>query len=120
MATRKIINNDASFGNGANDLVTGGEEVQQQVKFLLESTLGSWKFDLSYGFDYDSLKDGTIEPQTFESIISERLQTIEGVSRIINVTVSESLNEKLEKVFVVDVSYVTDYSEQIINLTQEK
>ena len=82
MSTRRLINNDYSFGNGRFDIITGLDECLQKCQTSLSQLKGEWFLDGRDGVAWGSVLGQRTDIKGLTSIIKDKLLTVDGVKSV--------------------------------------
>ena len=111
MSTRRLINNDYSFGNGQADIITGLDECLQKCKTTLMQLRGEWFLDSRDGVPWGDVLGQRTDTQLLTETIKKTLLGIDGITSV--TAVSVDLDERQALVIA---SINTIYGQS--NLTQ--
>lgn len=111
MSTRRLINNDYSFGNGQADIITGIDECLQKCKTTLMQLRGEWFLDIRDGVPWGDVLGQRTDTQLLTETIKKALLGIDAVTSVDAMSVDLG-----ERQAVVMANVQTVYGN--INLTQ--
>ena len=111
MSTRRLINNDYSFGNGQADIITGLDECLQKCKTTLMQLRGEWFLDSRDGVPWGDVLGQRTDTQLLTETIKKTLLGIDTVTSVDAISVDMG-----ERQALVIASIGTVYGN--INLTQ--
>lgn len=111
MSTRRLINNDYSFGNGQADIITGLGECLQKCQTTLTQLKGEWFLDSRDGVAWGDVLGQRTDEQALAELIKKTLLTVSGVNAV--TAFSVSIDDR--RAYIV-VSIATDFGE--LNLNQ--
>lgn len=111
MSTRRLINNDYSFGNGQADIITGLDECLQKCKTTLMQLRGEWFLDSRDGVPWGDVLGQRTDTQLLTETIKKALMALECVTSVSAISVDMG-----ERQAVVMANVQTVYGN--INLTQ--
>lgn len=87
MSTRRLINNDYSFGNGRFDIIEGLDECLQKCQTSLSQLKGEWFLDGRDGVAWGSVLGQRTDIKGLTSIIKDKLLTVDGVHSVDDIVV---------------------------------
>ena len=111
MSTRRLINNDYSFGNGQADFITGLDECLQTCRTTLMQLKGEWFLDGRDGVAWGDVLAQRTNEQGLAELIKKTLLTVSGVNAV--TAFSVSIDDR--HAYIV-ASIATDFGE--LNLNQ--
>lgn len=111
MSTRRLINNDYSFGNGQADFITGLDECLQTCRTTLMQLKGEWFLDGRDGVAWGDVLAQRTNEQGLAELIKKTLLTVSGVNAV--TAFSVSIDDR--RAYIV-ASIATDFGE--LNLNQ--
>ena len=111
MSTRRLINNDYSFGNGQADIITGLDECLQKCKTTLMQLRGEWFLDSRDGVPWGDVLGQRTDTQLLTETIKKTLLGIDGITSVTALSVDVD-----ERQALVIASINTIYGQS--NLTQ--
>lgn len=111
MSTRRLINNDYSFGNGQADIITGLDECLQKCQTTLTQLKGEWFLDSRDGVAWGDVLGHRTDTQLLTETIKKALMALECVTSVSAISVDMG-----ERQAVVMANVQTVYGN--INLTQ--
>ena len=87
MSTRRLINNDYSFGNSQADIITGLAECLQKCKTTLMQLRGEWFLDSRDGVPWGDVLGHRTDTQLLTETIKKALMAIESVTSVSAISV---------------------------------
>lgn len=111
MSTRRLINNDYSFGNSQADMITGLDECLQKCKTILMQLRGEWFLDSRDGVPWGDALGQRTDTQLLTETIKKTLLGIDTVTSVDAISVDMG-----ERQALVIANINTVYGN--INLTQ--
>lgn len=85
MKTRRLTNNDYSFGNGRADIISGKEAILQTCKTRIMQLKGEWFLDVRDGVRWGDVLGHKQDTGSLNSLIKRTLLSVEGVTEVIDV-----------------------------------
>lgn len=82
MSTRRLINNDYSFGNSQADMITGLDECLQKCKTTLMQLRGEWFLDSRDGVPWGDVLGQRTDTQMLADLIKKTLLAVSGVTSV--------------------------------------
>lgn len=112
---RKLVNNDYSFGQGRNNLISGLPALLQQCKTKLRQLKGEWFLNGDDGAAWFDVIGQSVNYDLLNQIIETCLMTISGVISISGITSSfDSATRQLSVYVKITTTYgETDFNELI-------
>ena len=95
MSTRRLINNDYSFGNGQADIVTGLDECLQKCKTTLMQLRGEWFLDSRDGVPWGDVLGQRTDAQLLTETIKKTLLGIDGITSVTALSVDVDQRQAL-------------------------
>lgn len=91
MKTRRLIDNDYSFGNGRADILEGAAAILQTCQVKLMQLAGEWFLDARDGVDWGSVLGHKPDIGVLTSLIKRTLISIDGVEEVktLDVTIDD-------------------------------
>ena len=106
--------NDYSFGNNAQDFLTGTVAVAQAVKTRLLLLAGEWWEDTSDGLPlFESIlgKSGTPENiQAIDLLVRDRISTTQGV-----ISIADFVSDYQNRIYTVNCTVTTEYGDVVLD-----
>lgn len=87
MSTRRLINNDYSFGNSQADIITGLAECLQKCKTTLMQLRGEWFLDSRNGVPWGDVLGHQTDTQLLTETIKKTLLGIDGITSVTAISV---------------------------------
>lgn len=88
MSTRRLINNDYSFGNGQADITTGLDECLQKCKTQLMQLRGEWFLDSRDGVPWGDVLGQRTDEQTLTDTVKRTLLAVDGVTSVTSLIIN--------------------------------
>ena len=110
MSTRRLINNDYSFGNSQADIITGLAECLQKCKTTLMQLKGEWFLDSRDGVPWGDVLGQRTNTQALSELIKKTLLGIDGVLSVSALSVNID-----ERQALVTAIINTDYGSSDLN-----
>lgn len=88
MSTRRLINNDYSFGNSQADMITGLDECLQKCKTTWMQLRGEWFLDSRDGTPWGDVLGQKTDTQALIELVKRTLIKVDGVISIDEVDVT--------------------------------
>ena len=88
MSTRRLINNDYSFGNGQADIITGLEECLQKCKTTLMQLRGEWFLDSRDGVPWGDVLGQRTDEQALTDTVKRTLLAVDGITSVTSLIVN--------------------------------
>lgn len=85
MKTRRLVNNDYSFGNSRADIISGKEAILQTCKTRIMQLKGEWFLDARDGVRWGDVLGHKQDTGSLNSLIKRTLLSVEGVTEVIDV-----------------------------------
>lgn len=88
MSTRRLIDNDYSFGNGQADIITGLEECLQKCKTTLMQLRGEWFLDGRDGVPWGDVLGQSTDEQALTDTVKRTLLAVDGVTSVTSLIIN--------------------------------
>lgn len=82
MKTRRMINNDYSFGSGPLDLITGRQAILQTCKTRLSQIAGEWFLNYTDGVRWGDILGHSIDTGQLIRVVKNKIESVEGVKSV--------------------------------------
>jgi hypothetical protein len=88
MSTRRLINNDYSFGNSQADIIIDLDECLQKCKTKLSQLKGEWFLDSRDGVAWGDVLAQRTNTQALTELVKKTLRGIDGIKSVNSLSVN--------------------------------